>query len=217
MQPQFWQERWANQQIGFHQSTPTPLLQKHWHTLELAPQSQVFVPLAGKSLDMVWLASLGHRVLGVELTQRAVDQFFAEHKLQPEVHESRYGRHHVAGNIELICGDVFNLDAEILHACSAIFDRAAMIALPPDMRRCYTQEVYGKLPPGCKGLLITLEYPQADRDGPPFSVQENEVRPALETQWQVQLQERRPIPMEHPGFVKGASALNTAVYLLHKK
>ena len=83
MQPDFWHQRWADQQIGFHQSTPTPLLLKHWSVLGIAPGATVFVPLAGKSLDMAWLAAQGHRVLGVELSQRAVDDFFAEHGLQP--------------------------------------------------------------------------------------------------------------------------------------
>ena len=82
MQPDFWHQRWSENQIGFHQSAPTPLLLKHWPTLGIAPGAQVFVPLAGKSLDMAWLASQGHRVLGVELSQLAVEQFFATE--QPE-------------------------------------------------------------------------------------------------------------------------------------
>ena len=30
MQPEFWQQRWAENQIGFHQATPTPLLLRHF-------------------------------------------------------------------------------------------------------------------------------------------------------------------------------------------
>ena len=93
MQPDFWHQRWADNQIGFHQSAPTPLLLKHWPALGITPGAQVFVPLAGKSLDMAWLASQGHRVLGVELSQLAVEQFFAEHDLQPGIRETKYGRH----------------------------------------------------------------------------------------------------------------------------
>src|SRR5690606_3494808 len=83
MHPDFWHQRWSDQQIGFHQSTPTPLLLEHWPALGLPAGAQVFVPLAGKSLDMAWLAAQGHRVLGVELSPLAVAQFFAEHGLQP--------------------------------------------------------------------------------------------------------------------------------------
>lgn len=92
----------------------------------------MFVPLAGKSVDMLWLASQGHRVLGVELSPLAVEQFFAGHALEPEVVQSRYGTHYRAGDIELICGDVFALDAAALDDCAAVYDRAALVALPAE-------------------------------------------------------------------------------------
>ncbi|TXH66032.1 MAG: thiopurine S-methyltransferase [Thermomonas sp.] len=217
MQPDFWHQRWADQQIGFHQSTPTPLLLKHWSALGIAPGATVFVPLAGKSLDMAWLAAQGHRVLGVELSQRAVDDFFAEHGLQPEVEITRYGIHHRAGGIELICGDAFGLDAELLRDCAGVFDRAALIALPPALRARYAGELYAALPAGCRGLLVTLEYPQHERDGPPFSVPESEVHALYDGEWNIELRERRPIPPEHPGFVSGVSRVDTAVYALDRR
>ena len=150
MHPDFWQQRWADNQIGFHQSAPTPLLLKHWSSLEVPAGATVFVPLAGKSLDMAWLASQGHRVLGVELSQLAIDQFFAEHGLAPDVEATRYGVHHRAGGIERIRGDAFGLDAGLLAACGAVFDRAALIALPPGLRARYAAELYARLPAGCR-------------------------------------------------------------------
>lgn len=217
MQPDFWHKRWADHQIGFHQPAPTSLLLKHWPSLGVPTGATVFVPLCGKSLDMAWLASRGHSVLGVELSQLAVEQFFAEQDLTPEIHESRYGTHHRAGGIEIICGDAFGLDEEMLADCSAVFDRAAMIALPPPMRVRYAGEVYARLPAGCRGLLITLEYPQAERDGPPFAISEAEVRERYDAAWQVELLERRSIPAGHPGFVSGVSTLDTAVYGLQRR
>ena len=91
MDPEFWQQRWRDRQIGFHQDKPTPLLLKHWPSLGVPRGARVFVPLCGKSLDLAWFAARGHRVLGVELSQLAVDEFFAEHGLVPEVHESALG------------------------------------------------------------------------------------------------------------------------------
>ena len=217
MQPDFWHQRWADNQIGFHQSAPTTLLLKHWPTLDVPAGATVFVPLCGKSLDMAWLASQGHHVLGVELSQRAVEQFFAEHGLTPEIRESQYGTHYVAGGIEIIRGDAFGLDERVLSECAAIFDRAAMIALPPPLRARYAGELYARLPTGCSGLLITLEYSQAERDGPPFSVSEDEVRERLASTWQVDLLERRPISDGHPGFVSGVSTLDTSVYRLQRR
>ena len=217
MQPDFWHQRWADNQIGFHQDAPTPLLLKHWASLGVAADAKVFVPLAGKSRDMAWLAAQGHRVLGVELSQLAVEQFFAEHGLQADTCESRYGRHYAAGGIELMVGDAFGLDATSLQDCAAVFDRAALIALPPNLRRRYARELYAALPTGCHGLLVTLEYPQVERDGPPFSVQEDEVHALYDADWQVDLLERRPIPPDHPGYVAGVSRLDTAVYALQRR
>lgn len=217
MHPDFWHQRWADNQIGFHQDAPTPLLLKHWGSLGVAAGAKVFVPLAGKSRDMAWLASQGHRVLGVELSPLAVEQFFAEHGLRPDTRESRYGRHHEAGGIELVVGDAFGLDAGLLRDCAAVFDRAALIALPADVRLRYARGLYAALPEGCRGLLVTLEYPQADREGPPFSVQQDEVQALYAGDWWVELRERRPIPPDHPGFVAGVSRLDTAVYALQRR
>ena len=216
MHPDFWHQRWQENRIGFHQDAPTPLLLKHWPALDVPAGATVFVPLAGKSLDMLWLAERGHRVLGVELSQLAIERFFAEHDLHPEIDTTRHGIHYRADNIELICGDAFALDEAILADCAAVFDRAALIALPPDLRRRYVRELHARLPAGCRGLLVTLEYPQDEREGPPFSVQEEEVRALYGRDWRIDLRERRPIPREHPGYVAGVSRLDTAVYGLSR-
>lgn len=217
MQPDFWQQRWQDNQIGFHQNEPTMLMLKHWPTLGIAPGSRVFVPLAGKSKDMLWLASQGLRVLGVELTQLAVEQFFDEHGLTPTLSESPYGRHYRHDTIEMICGNAFGLDAEVLQDCAAVFDRAALIALPDEMRQRYVHELYARLPAGCRGLLITLEYPQHEKHGPPFSVTEAEVHDLYGRDWEVTTLERRDILAEEPKFIEdGLSALDTVVYRLQR-
>lgn len=214
----FWHSRWQENRIGFHQDRPTPLMLKHWPSLQLAPGSRVFVPLCGKSLDLAWFASQGHEVLGVELSARAVEQFFAEHALAPDVKDTRYGRHYRAGGIEIVCGDAFALDEDALRGCDAVFDRAALIALPDAMRERYVHELYARLPAHCRGLLITLEYPQHEKAGPPFSVDEAEVRERFGRDWRVDLLERRDILESQPSFVdEGVTALSTAVYRLDRR
>ncbi|MFD0737782.1 thiopurine S-methyltransferase [Lysobacter koreensis] len=218
MNPDFWHQRWLEGRIGFHQDKVTPLLQKHWPSLAVRAGSRVFVPLAGKSLDLLWLAAQGYRVLGVELSQLAVEQFFAEHALEPQVHSTAYGTHYTAGAIELICGDAFALDRPALAGCGAVFDRAALIALPPQLRARYASELYARLPAGCRGLLITLEYPQREKEGPPFSVREDEVRVLYGVDWQVAVLERREILGQQPQFVsEGVTALETVVYRMQRR
>lgn len=218
MNPEFWLERWREGRTGFHQTRVMPLLEQHWAALDVPTGARVFVPLAGKSLDMTWLAAQGHRVLGVELSPIAIEQFFDSQKLRPSRHESRYGRHYCAGPFEIICGDAFELDAPALADCAGFYDRAALIALPPKLRERYVGQLFAALPQGCAGLLITLEYPQAQMQGPPFSVPQAEVEQAYGEAWRVELIERRDILAREPSFAEqGVSALATAIYRLRRR
>ncbi len=218
MQAEFWLQCWRDNHIGFHQGRPLPLLQQHWPTLSLPAGSRVLVPLAGKSLDMRWLADQGHRVLGVELSPLAVQQFLTENALQAKVHSSAQGTHHVAGTIELICGDVLTLDDTTLAGCDAIYDRAAVVALPPTLRQRYARQVYGRLPAHCRGLMVTLEYPQHEMDGPPFSVGAEDVHKLLDDDWNVDLLDHRDILAAEPRFAqRGVTAFHTAVYRLQHR
>ncbi|KPN20017.1 thiopurine S-methyltransferase [Xanthomonas sp. Mitacek01] len=218
MHPEFWLERWSSNRIGFHRDAPLPLLVTHWPTLDLPAGARVFVPLSGKSLDMVWLAGQGHRVLGVELSELAVRQFFEERGLVAQVHATAAGLHHVAGPYELIAGDAFALDAAVLADCAAVYDRAALIALPPELRRIYAATAWRRLPTACRGLLVTLEYPQAEKAGPPFSVEADEVHALLDADWWVDAIERRDILANEPGFVaEGVTTLSTVVYRVERR
>lgn len=218
MQAEFWLQRWREGRIGFHQERPMPLLLEHWPTLDLPQNSRVLVPLCGKTLDMPWLAAQGYRVLGVELSPLAVAQFFAGHGLEPERYESPMGVHHVAGNIELIQGDVFTLDDATLASCAAVYDRAAVIALPEAMRDRYARDLYARLPTACRGLMITLEYPPMEMEGPPFPVDTAHVKALFGGDWAIDLLERRDILASQPSFREaGVSTLHTSVYRLQRK
>lgn len=215
MQTQFWLDKWENGSIGFHQDAPLPLLLKHWPNMDVARDSRVLVPLCGKSLDMPWLAERGHQVLGVELSARAIEQFFSEHELTPERRESPMGVHFTAGNIELIQGDILDLDDATLAACDAVYDRAAIVALPRDMRQRYVRDVYGRLPAHCRTLVMTLEYAQEDMDGPPFSVDSEQLQQMFEPGWRMERLDRRDILASEPGFQRrGLTSLHTGAYKL---
>ncbi|MGU9829762.1 thiopurine S-methyltransferase [Pseudomonas sp. LF242] len=217
MEPKFWQERWASNQIGFHLPEVNPYLQRHWPKLALAEGAKVLVPLCGKSLDLMWLASLGYRVLGVELSEQAVEAFFSEQGLMPRISQRGVFKVYRADLIEVWCGDFFALDAEALADCSALYDRAALIALPPLMRAQYAEHLNALLRPGCQGLLITLDYDQTQKAGPPFAVADEEVKLLLGGHWSVQVLEEQDILGESWKFVQdGVTRLEERVYRVTK-
>jgi thiopurine S-methyltransferase len=175
MEPRFWHDRWSKGEIGFHKNEVHPFLLDHWDRLALEPNASVLVPLCGKSLDMLWLADRGHRVWGIEISALACAAFFAENSLA--VTRAHAGRFVVwtSGKITILQGDVFDLTANDLASMDAIYDRAALIALPPEMRKAYASHLSRMLASPLPTLLITLEYDQSKRPGPPFSVSEDEV------------------------------------------
>ena len=78
MKKDYWLERWEQEEIGFHQNDINPYLCRYWQELRLAQGSEVFVPLCGKSRDMLWLYKQGYSVLGVEFSIVAIQAFFEE-------------------------------------------------------------------------------------------------------------------------------------------
>ncbi len=217
MEPKFWQERWARNQIGFHLPEVNPYLLRYWPSLTLAQGAKVLVPLCGKSLDLMWLASNGYHVLGVELSEQAVDAFFREQNLTPRITWHGVFKVYQADLIEIWCGDFFALDAGALADCTALYDRAALIALPPLMRAQYAEQLNSLLRPGCQGLLITLDYDQTQKAGPPFAVTDDEVKVLLGLQWCLEVLEAQDVLDESWKFVQdGVTRLEERAYRLTK-
>ena len=218
MEPSFWHDRWENQDIGFHQADIHALLPAYWPRLELASDAPVFVPLCGKSLDMVWLAKQGHRVIGAELSQRAIDDFFAERGLTPTTRPSGSFIVKSAGPYELWCGDIFELPREAVADVDGVYDRAALIALPRALREQYAAALASLLPAQARTLLITLEYDQSQMAGPPFSVPGDEVRALFAGSHQLEELECRDVLVGHPHFKqRGLTALKECAFLLRCK
>ena len=218
MDPDFWLERWSRDEIGFHQADGNPLLAAHWPTLELPPDAQVLVPLCGKTPDMAWLAARGHAVIGVELSDKAARAFFAEQQLQPEIRQRDGFTVYSAGGVTIWMGDFFAMPTAELAACEALYDRASLIALPPETRRRFAASLTQKLPAGCCGLLIALDYDQSAMAGPPFSVPESEIRQLFEPAFAVERLARKDTLADNERFrQKRLSALQESVYRLDKR
>jgi thiopurine S-methyltransferase len=215
LEPEFWHERWRFGQIGFHQCTVDRYLSRYWPELELASDCRVFVPLCGKSLDLLWLLERGHGVTGVELSAVALESFCMEHGIPAkrrivdgfDVYESV--------NLQLYCGDFFALTPELLGPVAAVYDRAALISWRPELRAAYVDHATALTDPGTQTLLITLEYAQAQMKGPPFSVLADDVQHLYARNHTIQELSRQDILGSEPRFrARGVTALYEVCYRL---
>lgn len=175
----FWRERWQQGQIGFHQTDYNPHLTKHWPALLLHGKGSVFVPLCGKSRDMLWLREQGHSVIGIEGSEIAIADFIREAGGKWTVQQQGPFLTYTAPGITLLQGDFFDLTSDDLAAVRGVYDRAAMVAFPHELRRRYQQRLIEILPPATKILLITMEYDSSLMSGPPFAVMVDEVNNAF--------------------------------------
>jgi thiopurine S-methyltransferase len=219
MDPEFWLERWRTRQVGFHQSTPHASLDRWWSTLGVPPGARVYVPLCGKSIDMVWLAAHGHSVVGSELSPLAVEEFFGElHGANVAVDAHGPFRGHRHGQFEILQGDALALTPALLGPVGAAYDRAALVALPPAMREQYVTGLAALLPAGSRTLLISFEYAQALKAGPPFSVEPAEVSRLCDPHFTVTELERNDIIAESPKFAAaGLTSLLEVTYSLTRR
>jgi len=213
MDSQFWLERWQRNEIGFHQGAVNVHLMEFWPGLGFAPGSRIFAPLCGKSRDLLWLRAQGHRVLGVEISPVAVRDFFRENSLDPEI--TRHGPFELweRDGLCVLCGDFFALPPALLSDVAGVYDRAALIALPPAMRPRYVQHLTAIVPAATSMLLVTLDYPEGEMNGPPFAVQEPEVRRLYEPARRVRVLLTKDVLAENPRFrERGLTALREQVY-----
>lgn len=218
MDGNFWLDRWQRHEIGFHQSQVQPALKAHWPKLSIASDAAVLVPLCGKSIDMAWLAARGHTVIGAELAEQAVDAFFAEQGVVPDV--AVVGSHIVksSGAIQIWCGDFFALDRQALPVIGAVYDRAALVAMPPEMQASYVAQISRLLPAQAEGLLIGLDYDTGQMQGPPFALSQQRVRSLYEATFDIHVIDARDglTKTDHLAQ-RGLTRLEEASYSLRRR
>lgn len=215
MKKNFWLERWEREETGFHQSDINPNLLRYWPELHLEGDGAVFVPLCGKSRDMLWLRDQGHPVVGVELSAIAVQAFFAENGYMPQHEAQEKFDRCEAGGIRILCGDFFDLRSDDLKNVAAVYDRASLIALPPEMRERYARHLVSILPPATQILLVTVDYPSTEMQGPPFSVLAVEVEALFHGHAVVQMLSQADVLAQNPRFQqRGLSQFRESIFLL---
>ena len=211
MDPNFWHKRWEKNEIGFHQSAVNVLLSDHFSGLSLPQTSRVFVPLCGKTRDIAWLLSQGHRVVGVELSKLAVEELFVDLGAAPKISVQGELLRYSAPGLEIFVGDIFELSGDLLGRVDAIYDRAALVAFPTEMRGRYGAHVAAitQLAPQ---FLICFEYDQAVMNGPPFSIDRQKVHDVYGAHYQIESITNRDVA----GGLKGKCPAQETVWHLVK-
>ena len=214
MDASFWLQRWQAGQIGFHLPVVNPLLTRFWNTLAVAEGTPVWVPLCGKSQDMAWLHDRGHPVIGVEISRTAIEGFDREQALKLHWQDMPPFSLATGDGYQLYCGDYFAVTRGMLEGVGAAYDRAALIAMPSSLRHEYADRFNRCLAPGWRLLLITLDYPQHQRAGPPFSVDDAEVR-ELFAGCAIELLGDEDVLPDHSHFAaQGVTVLRERVYAI---
>ncbi len=211
MEASFWLNRWQTSQTGWHERAVNPLLTTHFPSLNVPTGGHVFVPLCGKSLDLGWLLSRGYAVAGAELSELAVTQLFAELGMELSISNIGPLKHFHGEKIDIFVGDIFDLSREILGPVDAVYDRAALVALPETIRPRYTahlKAITGMAPQ----LVIGYEYDQTVVAGPPFSVTSDELRRHYSGDYTLTLLAR----LDVPGGLKGKCPATEHVWRLTK-
>ena len=211
MDPNFWHKRWEKNEIGFHQSAVNVLLSDHFSGLSLPQTSRVFVPLCGKTRDIAWLLSQGHRVVGVELSKLAVEELFVDLGVAPKISVQGELLRYSAPGVEIFVGNIFELSGDLLGRVDAIYDRAALVAFPTEMRGRYGAHVAAitQLAPQ---FLICFEYDQAVMNGPPFSIDRQKVHDVYGAHYQIESITNRDVA----GGLKGKCPAQETVWHLVK-
>jgi len=215
MNTDYWLKSWKQNKIGFHQHEINDHLSSFWKQLNVEDQSRVFVPLCGKSLDLLWLRQQGHYVLGIEISAIAIRDFFVENKLifnsRPQNDLQIWESEHLT----ILQDDFFNLTAHQLLDVGGVFDRAALVALPIKLRQKYAQHLINILSEKAKILLIAFEYDQSQMEGPPFAVHEAEIHELYGNSYEIKLLLNQDALDNYPSFRgRGLSRLTEKVYLL---
>ena len=212
MEAEFWLQRWRDGSTPWHEGVPNSALRRHFDCLRLRPGDRVFVPLCGKAEDMWWLHERGLEVVGIDLSPVAAREFLHAHDLDyTETSGSRLSVLESPG-FRLFAGDFFALEAEDLAGVTAVYDRAALVALPPSMRRCYARRLVSLLEAPL--LLVSMVYPEHEINGPPFSVPEAEVRALFEGRLRVRHLSEEDIIERSSLRKRGLTQLHEHAYLI---
>eukprot|EP00668_Euglena_longa_P043404 GGOE01057671.1.p1 GENE.GGOE01057671.1~~GGOE01057671.1.p1 ORF type:complete len:304 (-),score=25.47 GGOE01057671.1:101-880(-) len=217
----FWGQRWHTNQIPFHQPEVHPALQRHLSKLVAGqPSAKIFVPMCGKSLDLKFLAGLGHQVVGVEFVRRAIEDFFSENSIAYTVERcSELGEDADVfvsgdGRIRLYRCDLYRFHSGVCSTFDAIWDRGSLVAAKPADRKRYIELMHSLMSPTCQYLLESATYDQSQMPGPPNSVPYNVIQELFGDRFEVEQLEITDASAEWQARVPSVTRFSWGVYFI---
>ncbi|XP_065254915.1 thiopurine S-methyltransferase isoform X1 [Emys orbicularis] len=177
-----WLQKWKMRKIGFHKEQGHLILRKYLDVLLNGRSGlRIFFPLCGKAVEMKWLADMGHYVVGVELSECALKEFFTENDLSyseetiPGISGAKVFKS-TSGNISLYCCSIYDLSSTIAGRFDGIWDRGSLVAINPCDREHYANLMLSLMKRSCCYLLVTVLYDSNKHKGPPFYVPDSEIK-----------------------------------------
>jgi len=207
MNDDFWHQCWEKNEIGFHEGKPNELLMSNFNTFKsILSGNRLFVPLCGKTIDIHWLLKKGFHVVGVELSEIAINDLFKNLNITPEINYTDQISHYKGPNIDVFVTNIFNLNSQIIGNINGIYDRAALVALPKNIRTTYAQHLKA-ITNNAPQLLITFDYNQELNNGPPFSIPESEINRLYSSNYTMSL-------LESKHTTVNSNIMHESIYLL---
>jgi len=216
MTKQYWLDKWQHNDIKFNQDDVNVYLQRYYSRFNLSKSELIFVPLCGKSIDMLWLMNKGHHVVGVELSSVACKAFFEDNHLAYQVKTRGSFITYFNDSITLYCGDFFELMPGLMGNIKSVYDRGAFIAFPPDMRGQYVAQLASLIAVGGKIIMNTIEYDERREEGPPYSASFKNIAQLYQSSFHINQLEQSVYEVPEHLKSQGLLTANHAVYLLTK-
>lgn len=176
MEISYWQSRWRKGKTGWHMDTVYPPLPTFWDDVNIESGSRILVPLCGKSLDLGWFVDHGHTVTGIDVSAKAIHHIMQQHPESFTKDSSHGFTVYRSESLVLWQGDYSKLPTDEIPTQDLIYDKASIIALPPEKRLDHANKHIELCSTHTQILLQTFEYEQSEMHGPPFAVHEEELK-----------------------------------------
>lgn len=217
MEISYWKSRWQKDNTGWHMQQIYPHLVRYWERLNLKEGANILVPLCGKSLDVQWLVNQDYCVIGVDVSEKAILELKDSLGISFKNISKGPFKGYLTESVQLWVGDFLKMQSSYIPAIDAIYDKAALIALPANMRCKYAAVIKRLCEPHTQMMLNCFEYCQQEMTGPPFAVFREEAEKLYGERFAIELMHEESIFDQLQKFhQRGLSSfLNEKVYHLY--